>query len=117
MDFRFVVEQFFGEGDVGEGVFYVAGAGVGVYRLNIFAKQFVNYVNSLITVMAFPQAIFKTWPAVCSARAASRLASTTLSIYVKSRLCRPSPKTVGGLSFNIAVTKAGMAAAYWLVGS
>jgi len=44
----FVVDSFFGESDVSEGVLYVAGTRVGVERLNVFIEQLVDYTNSLI---------------------------------------------------------------------
>ena len=47
-DCGFVGKEFLGKGDVGEGMFYIAGTGVSVERLNILAEQLINHINSLV---------------------------------------------------------------------
>jgi len=59
-----------------------------------------------------PQAMLTTWPmSFFGDAAARRLASTTLSMKQKSRVCSPSPKIVAGSFRRAALMNFGMTAA------
>ena len=74
--------------------------------------------SSVLSEMRSPQAMFTTWPvSLFLVPAARRLALTVLSMKQKSRVCSPSPKTVGRVLAIAALMKFGMTAAYWLFGS
>ena len=45
---RFVSDCFFSEGDISKRMLYIAGARRIIYRLNIFAKQVIDYINNFI---------------------------------------------------------------------
>src|SRR5882724_7264308 len=64
-----------------------------------------------------PLATLTTSPGALSLVAARRFARTTSEMWTKSRVCRPSPKTMGRCPKRRRVVKRGMAAAYSLFGS
>jgi len=72
---------------------------------------------SSFTVTELPVATFTISPCTLDVSAARRLAATTLSTYVKSRDCSPSPYTVTGRPSSTARMKRGTTAAYCDSGS
>ena len=64
-----------------------------------------------------PHPTLNASPEAAGARAANTLASTTLSMYVKSRDCSPVPCTSIGSPRNAQRMKRGMTAAYSEAGS
>ena len=67
---------------------------------------------SSFTVAGRPAETLSIRPFAPGTSAARSVASTTLSTYVKSRDCSPSPKIVIGSARSSAPTKSGITAAY-----